>query len=318
MRTSIHFGRAFHPRIAIVRLAVIMAVAVVTMALAPRTGFAQPATDIFLADVSVRDGRLHVGTPVNVTQRDGYDNQPWFTPDGRAFLYVSERDGQTDVFRFDIEARTSSRVTDTPWNEYSPSLSNDGTRMMVVRWPTDMSTGALWWFTADGSPLEQATGSVPRVGYYTFVDQHTLALFINDSIQSFMLSDTRTGDTIRVGRNMGGSAPRTIPGQRAVSFLRQHDDGAWWLTRLDIDTRRTTPLVAMLEGAANYAWTARGSVMAARDGTIHEWSPGSDWNEIAFFTEPALQGITRIAISSAGDRIAFVSARPQPDEPRAH
>jgi hypothetical protein len=28
------------------------------------------------------------------------------------------------------------------------------------------------------------------------------------------------------------------------------------------------------------------------------------------FSDPALQGITRIAISPAGDRIAFVSARP--------
>jgi hypothetical protein len=276
---------------------------------------AQPGTDIFVADVRVTEGGVQVGTPVNVTQRAGYDNQPWFLADGRAFLYVSEREGQTDIFEYEIASGTTRRITNTPENEYSPSLPGDGSRLLVVRWPTDMSTGALWWFTAAGEPLERTRGSVARVGYYTFADEHTLALFINDSIQSFMLSDTRTGDTIRVGSNMGGSAPRAIPGARAVSFLRQADDGVWWLTRLDLADRGTTPLVPMLPEVANYAWTSRGTVLAARGGTIYEWEGGREWREVVSFTDPALQGITRIAISPAGDRIAFVSARPQPERP---
>lgn len=272
---------------------------------------AQPATDIFLADMAVRDGRLEIGVPINVTARDGYDNQPWLLPDGTGFLYSSERDGQTDIFRYDIAAGSAVRVTETPENEYSPSLPGDGSRMLVVRWPTDMSTGDLWWFTPDGRPLEVARGSVSRVGYYTFADEHTLALFINDSIQSFLLSDTRTGDTTRVGQDLGGSGPRTIPGARAVSFLRRAEDDVWWLTRLDLDDRAATPLVRMLDDVANYVWTQRGTVLAARGGTIYEWSPARDWHAVANFSDPALQDITRIAISPAGDRIAFVSTRPE-------
>jgi hypothetical protein len=258
----------------------------------------------------LRDGRPLVGTPDNVTDRAGYDNQPWFLHDGSGFLYSSERAGQIDIFRYDIGEGASARVTNTPENEYSPTLPGDGARMMVVRWPTDMSTGALWWFTPDGRPLEEARGSVPRVGYYTFVDERTLALFINDSIQSFMLSNEGTGDTIRIGQDMGGSAPRTMPSARAVSYLRQNEAGERWLTRLDVDTRQSTPLVRMLEGVANYAWTSRGTVIAARGATLYEWSPEGAWEEIATFTDPALQDISRIAISPAGDRLALVSARP--------
>jgi hypothetical protein len=270
-----------------------------------------PSTDIFVIDVARRDGRLELGDPVNVTCREGYDNQPWFLPDGSAFLYASERDGQNDIFRYDIAAGRSVRVTDTPENEYSPSLPGDGSRMLVVRWPTDMSTGALWWFSPDGTPLEEARGSVPRVGYYAFADEHTLALFINDSIQSFILSDARTGDTIRAGANMGGSGPRAIPGERAVSFLKQDAEQAWWLTRLDLDGRVEAPLVRMLEDVANYAWTPWGSVLAARGGTIYEWTPGSDWGAVANFSDAALQGISRIAVSPGGGRIALVSMRPE-------
>ena len=73
--------------------------------------------DIFLADVTMSGGRMQIGTPVNITSRAGYDNQPWFTADGRALLYSSERDRQNDIFRYDIAARSSTRITDTPENE---------------------------------------------------------------------------------------------------------------------------------------------------------------------------------------------------------
>ncbi|HSJ05543.1 MAG TPA: hypothetical protein VK936_02500 [Longimicrobiales bacterium] len=295
-------------RRASVPVIVVSAMAAVCAAVA--TAGAQPATDIFLADLAVREGRLAITTPVNVTDRAGYDNQPWFLPDGSGFLYASERDGQTDIFRYDIDTQRSLRVTATPENEYSPTLPGDGSRMMVVRWPADMSTGELWWFTVDGQPMEVARGSVSRVGYYAFVDERTLALFINDSIQSFMLTDTATGDTTRVGSGMGGSGPRAIPGERAVSFLRQAGEDVWWLTRLDLDDLAMRPLVPMLEGVANYTWTQRGTVLAARGATVYEWAPGGDWQAVANFSEPALQEITRIALSPRGDRIALVSARP--------
>jgi hypothetical protein len=289
----------------------IMTMVVASVVLVPLDGaHAQNTTDIFVADVSMRDGALRIGTPRNVTQRDGYDNQPWFLPDGSAFLYSSERDGQTDIFRYELAGGRTVRITNTPENEYSPSLPLDGSRMMVVRWPTDMSTGALWWFTPDGAPLEEARGSVPRVGYYTFADDHTLALFINDSVQSFMLSDTRTGRAVRVGQEMMGSAPRAIPNSRAVSFLRRHHDGIWWLSSLDIDDLIITSLTPMLEGVANYAWTPHGTLLAAQRNTIHEWSPRTGaWRAVVTFDDPATQAITRIAITAAGDRIAFVSGR---------
>ena len=42
----------------------------------PRAAQGPPGTDIWLADLTLRDGRVSLGTPVNVTARAGYDNQP--------------------------------------------------------------------------------------------------------------------------------------------------------------------------------------------------------------------------------------------------
>jgi dipeptidyl aminopeptidase/acylaminoacyl peptidase len=283
-------------------------------ALLPCGGAAQNSTDIFVAELRHEDGVYRILEPRNATQRPGYDNQPWFLPDGSAFLYSSERDGQMDIFRYDLRRGSSQRITSTPENEYSPSLSADGRRMMVVRWPTDMSTGALWWFTPGGRAVGEATGSVPRVGYYAVADERTLALFINDSAQSFILSDTQTGAIKLAGEHMNGSGPRAIPRQRAVSFQQRGEDGAWWLVRLDMVTGERMRLVPMIGNVPNYAWTPDGAVLAAVGNTIHSWRPGQEeWRVVAAFDDPALQGITRIAITGAGDRVAFVSARP-PEE----
>jgi Tol biopolymer transport system component len=302
-RVAIHTLQGIVMRVELTLLAI--------LALGGTAAHAQaPASDIFLADVTWRDGVPRISAVRNATQRQGYDNQPWFTSDGSAFLYSSERDGQTDIFRYDVHTSTSTRLTNTPENEYSPSLM--GERMVVVRWPTDMSTGALWWYSRDGRPLEQVRGSVPRVGFYAFVGDETLALFINDSTQSFVLSNTRTEDFERIGERMNGSAPRTIPGERAVSFQQRDDSGDWWLMRYDVDARQASRLVRMVGNVPNYTWTADGAVLAAVGNVIYMWPRGGgEWLRVAEFTEPELQGITRIAIGPGNDRLAFVSTRPQ-------
>ncbi len=50
-----------------------------------------PDTEIFLASLSVRDGKVEIGKPINISNSPGYDNQPSFTPDGAAVLFTSVR-----------------------------------------------------------------------------------------------------------------------------------------------------------------------------------------------------------------------------------
>ena len=72
------------------------------------------ATDIWLADLHWEtSGPPAVGEPTNITQRPGYDNQPFFVPDGSGFWYtaVDQHDGQADIWRYDLGSGTVARVT---------------------------------------------------------------------------------------------------------------------------------------------------------------------------------------------------------------
>lgn len=278
------------------------------LALATSAAAQQAAPDLWLAELSREGGALRAGAATNLTERGGYDNQPWFLPGGAALLYVAEHDGQTDVYRYDLATRQATQVTRTPeWREYSPTLSPDGSEMYVVRWDRPVENGALWRYTASGEPRAPVQGGVPQVGYYAFADSATLALFVNDSVRSFVVSDFGAGRPDTVSTGIGGSAPQRIPGTRAVSVLARNGDGDWWITRFDPRTRSFAPLTPVLPGGTNYVWTRGGSVLMGWGSTLYEWDPrvGPGWAAVGRFQ--GLENISRIALSPDQRRIVFVA-----------
>lgn len=265
-----------------------------------------PATDIYLADVALDRGTPHVSAPRNVTNRPGYDNQPAFLLDGRAFLYTSVReDGQAEIWRYDLATGTSRRVTSTPESEYSPTPLPDG-GFAVVRVERD-STQRLWRFDGTGAHPTLLLEAVKPVGYFDFGDDHTLGLFVLGRPATLQVADLRSGRADTIAADIGRTI-RKIPGRRALSFVRRVAETEWWITAYDLDSRATTPLVKTLPGVDFYVWTPGGSLLAGGGTKLFHWSPGAtDWAEIADFGAAGLTTITRLALSPRGDRLAIVA-----------
>ncbi|HEX9280096.1 MAG TPA: hypothetical protein VF890_05585 [Gemmatimonadales bacterium] len=269
-----------------------------------------PATDIYLASLRVADGRVQVGTPVNVTARPGYDNQPFFLPDGRAFLYTSIReDSQADIYRYDLERATSVRLTATRESEYSPTPLPDGRGFSTVRVEAD-STQRLWAFDADGTQPRLVLDSIKPVGYHAWGDAHTLVLFVLGSPPTLQIADARTpgrpGEV--VARDIGRSLQR-VPGREAVAFLQRDSVAGAWIKEVDVRTRVVTPLVRALEGADFFTWTPGRIVLMARGTKLYQWNPrrGGEWEEAADFAAAGLTNVSRLAVSPKGDHLAIVA-----------
>jgi dipeptidyl aminopeptidase/acylaminoacyl peptidase len=174
-----------------------------------------PDTEIFLAPFNAADANP-VGRPVNITNSPGYDNQPSFTPDGRAIFFTSMRGGrQTDIYRYDIASAAVTQVTNTPEGEYSPTVTPDGEHISVIRVEAD-GTQRLWRFTLDGRAPELVLAGVKPVGYHAWVDDHTLALFILGTPASLQIADTQSGKADSVVRQisaLGGDQPDRVPAE---------------------------------------------------------------------------------------------------------
>src|SRR5687768_4893278 len=151
----------------------------------PQPTTAPPATDVFLAPLETAGGKLSVGRPENISASPGYDNQPFFAPGGRTLFFTSARGAvsskcgspQTDVYKFDLQTRKVTRVTETEECEYSPTVTPDGRHLSVIRVEAD-GTQRLWRFTIDGKNPSLILTDVKPVGYHAWLDDKTLALFV--------------------------------------------------------------------------------------------------------------------------------------------
>ena len=271
-----------------------------------------PDTEIHLLPLRVRAGVVSLGSPVNITRRVGYDNQPSFTPDGRAVLYTSIRtDAQADIYRYQIGSRVTTRVTATPESEYSPTVMPGGRWISVVRVEAD-STQRLWRMTLDGTDFRLLLDRVKPVGYHAWGDARTLALFVLGDPATLQIADLRSGDAHTVASAIGRSLHR-IPGSRAISFVQTRSADEWWIDRLELRTGRITPLVRTLPGCEDYAWTPQGIALMARGDSIYQWTPGraGGWRSVGTAGLGAGGGrISRMAVSPLGDLLAIVAEEP--------
>ena len=286
-----------------------LAVVLMTLLAAPLAVRAQaPSTDIFLLSV---DGDS-IGEPRRVTDRDGYDNQPKFLDDGSGLLYSSQRDdGSTDILLFDLETGESAVLVATPESEYSPTPIPGRAAISVVRDYGDLKQ-QLWAFPlADGEP-ELLLPDVNPIGYHAWADEQSLILFV--------LGDVTTLQAARVGPGSGkvlgetpGRALARIPDSHEMSFVDKSTE-PWQLTAIDVVSGARRPLLATLEDREDYAWSPDGAAWMGDDSRLYRWRPGEkSWQPVADLDSVGIYGITRLAFSPDGSRLALVGNRAPSD-----
>jgi dipeptidyl aminopeptidase/acylaminoacyl peptidase len=265
--------------------------------------------DVFLATLIRRGTTVTVGTPVNLTARPGYDNQPAFSPDGRSLYYTSTReDGQADIYRVALGSRVVERVTRTaPESEYSATPMPGRDALSVVRVERD-STQRLWEVPLDGGTSRVLLEHVKPVGYHAWGDDSTLVLFVLGAPPTLQLANLRTGTADTVDDRVGRSLHR-VPGRHAVSYVSKADTARWRVMVLDLATRAREPVATMPHGVEDYAWLPDGRLVAGEGSRLLLCDPrsGGGWQEIADLAAAGLSGITRLAVSPSGDRIAIVA-----------
>ena len=306
-----------------------------------------PSTDVYVATLSSAggpptNGVVSVGDVTNITDRDGYDNQPAFEPGGQTLLYTSARNRtQTDIYRHDVGAGTTRQVTQTLSSEFSatPLPSGDGFSSIHE----SAAAQQLWRFDNDGTSRGGILDGVQPVGYHAWADENMVVMFVlgaDGTPATLQLGDLRTGETEMLAENPGRSLHK-IPGRRAVSFVRKIDQDNWWIEAYDLDTGEFTRLVPTLPGREDYAWMPDGSLIMGDGSKLFQTRPGGSapvwspdggelrfarplpradggpvngaltlpWTEIADLTDAGVIGITRLAINDTGTRIAIVGNR---------
>ncbi len=280
------------------------------------TGFAQapPTTEVYLAPLSITATGVTVGTPVNISNNPGYDNQPSFLPDSSAVLFTSARktaadpDGkQTDIYRWDIASKQLVQLTHTAENEYSPLVSPDGKSFVCVH-GTEQS---LFRYDLDGSnPRLAYQHGKELIGYHVWITDTQIAAFIlgaGGSPNTMQVIDTTTGHAETITSGIGRSLLMR-PGRNAVSFVTKLSPQSSEIKQLDLTMHVVSTVVAdTLKPSEDLAWFPDGKHLVMGHGsTLSMWTEGLGWTDIADFAVSGVGKVSRLAVSRDGKWIAIV------------
>lgn len=281
-------------------------------------GQAPPSTDIHLFDVAgLGDERPSISPAARITDRDGYDNQPSFSADGKVVFYTSIRDGQADIYAFDLSTGKTEQVTATPESEYSPTPLG-AAELSVVRVEGD-GRQLLWRYPlAGGVPQQVATEAEP-VGYHAWGAEGGLLLFVLG--EPHTLQWRPAGGPTRVLASDIGRSLLTIPGDGGFSYVakrRPESPESWWVMRLDPKTLESTPIIATPKDREDVAWDPEGRLWVA-DGTRllrHCPACGGGWRTMVDLAKFDLGIVSRLAFAPNGRSLAVVSERPRTEVPQ--
>jgi WD40 repeat protein len=263
---------------------------------------AQPGSEIYVADLKVGKAGISISNQKNITNRPGYDNQPFFHPD-KPLIYFSSfnAEGRSDIKVFHYKNNETKTFTQTPEREYSPTVTLDKNFISCII-QRDNNAQDLGKYAIAGGPPTTIINNL-TVGYHAWLNPTTLVLFVLGEPNTLRVFDITTGKDTVVSEKIGRSLHR-IPGKNAISFVDKSSE-KWMIKQFDGKT--IEPICETLPGREDLAWTPDGKIIMS-DGRQFFFYDTKEKGVWKMFFASQLDSVTRIAVSANGKKIAFVVA----------
>ncbi|MFI5218815.1 MAG: TolB family protein [Bacteroidia bacterium] len=266
-----------------------------------------PSTDIFLVNVTKKDGKYKFGKPVNITHRDGYDNQPSFTPDGKRILYASMPDTtQTEIYQYTIKDSTIKRITESAESEYSPVFLPGGKYISCIR-VNRKKAQHLYSVPIDGkSAPEVIIDDTDSCAYYAWIDSVTLAMCILNRAMDLHVFDLATQQFGQVAEYVGRCLVK-FPRTNDMCFVKNGMGEDKSIMRFTYKTGSMYSVAPALKGSEDFTIMPDGNYLMGSEGKLYMINDSlADWQEIADFSK-TVGNFYRLVASPDGKRIALVS-----------
>ncbi|MEP2239750.1 MAG: nuclear transport factor 2 family protein [Maribacter sp.] len=268
--------------------------------------YAQQGTEVYLADLNWEKDSLTIGLPANISNNEGYDNQPSFFSNDK-ILFASTRNNQTDIALYDINEKTITWLSNTPnGSEYSPLKIPGKENISAVRLDED----GLQRLYAYNFKTGESKILIPdlKVGYHVWYSKDIIicTVLIENRMDLVVYNlKENTHNTVR--KNVGRSLHK-IPNTELISFIAKGGDNAI-ISSLNPTSNETKDIITLLGDSEDISWTTEGGLINAINKHLLFFKPSIDteWKVLKEFQLTDIHGISRIAVSPNGKYLSFVS-----------
>lgn len=285
---------------------------IIITAFAARLGAQAPPTQLFVFDLQANDTSVVLTNPRYLTafNAEGYNNHPnWADNDALYASIKTPEMAEPDVYLFDLNDNTRTRLTQTAAGEYSPKPRGQRGRFSAVRQEVNGQDTVLrlWEFPVDrsdnGQPVLSTTAGV---GYYAWLNNVQLALFMVGAPNELVLASSN------------GDAPRTLARSPGRTFQRLRNGNLvyvdksvtpWQLVEQNLYRQEEAPITVaeVPEGTEDFVVLPDGSYLTGVGSKLYRLPTGAtQWRQVVDLTYYGLRDITRLSLSDRG-RLAVVA-----------
>ncbi|MEJ1223649.1 nuclear transport factor 2 family protein [Sediminicola sp. 1XM1-17] len=268
--------------------------------------YPQTNPEVYLVDINKGGDSLLFNKPMNISNNEGYDNQPSFFDDDH-LLYASNRKGQTDIKKYKIKNGNSSWQSDTPHgSEYSPLRIKGTDQISAIRLDHD-GTQLLYRYTNNQEIPEVLLGNL-KVGYHLWFNDHILVTTVlTGEGMDLVVTNFKDNRNYTVQKNVGRSLHK-IPNSNLISFISKEKE-LWTIKSMDPVSGATKEITRTYLFKEDVCWLNDGSLLTGFGNKLYRFHPEIDknWRLAHVFDNMDIHMISRLAVNSNTTQLALVA-----------
>jgi hypothetical protein len=264
-----------------------------------------PESDIFLFEIKRTGNTVIVKKGENITKRPGYDNQPFFTPDGKALLFVAiKEDGQADIYSFSLGSKKTTQVTFTKESEYSPVVLPGNKTFSAVVVETD-STQRVYTYDLAGKQKPVLVMPEDSVGYYSWINKDSILYYKLTSPHSLHVFDIKNKKDTWISNE----PIRSFKPIKNFSFFYGTKEKNENIVRIyNMRLKRSEEYAYVKTTNEDFIWDKTMGLIKSEGSKVMRYNDDvKTWVELADFSAFGINKITRFAFSPNGRWLAVVS-----------
>ncbi|KPK67476.1 hypothetical protein AMJ87_13335 [candidate division WOR_3 bacterium SM23_60] len=174
------------------------------------------------------------GTIIKKITKSGMNTDPDFSPDGKHLVFVSDVDGDEDIYFYSIEDGHIEKLTDNTAQDFSPSFSPDGSDIVFISNMHDTFKWEIYKVNVNTKRTKRLTNNRYWDGFPKF----------SSDGKSIVYSSKRNGSEDIYIMNTNGGNEQVLYASDAdendpflkddVLFFKSNRDDSWEIYRYDV------------------------------------------------------------------------------------
>ncbi|WP_040278105.1 nuclear transport factor 2 family protein [Psychroserpens damuponensis] len=268
----------------------------------PITINSQTNPEIFLFDVTTVNSKIEIENPRNLSNNNGYDNQPSFY-DSHTILFAATRNNQTDIATYNLNDNSISFINETEGGEYTPLKFPKKKDISAVRLDNDGKQRLYRYNLENGASTELIKDLV--VAYYTWFNEEIIVSAVIEGDQlNLYRTNLNTGNSKKLASNVGRSFHR-IPNSDLVSFISKENEKQWQIKSLNPVSGQIRLIANTIANVEDICWLNKKNLLSSDGSTLYKLTMRVDnnWKKVKDLYQEGIIKISRLATNSDGTKL---------------